>query len=101
MTEHEQQHGPSITTYAVILGALLVLTVATTAIAYVDLGPGNPIMAIFIAWCKMMLVVLFFMHVRYSSRLTMLFVGAGFIWLILLLAGTMQDVLTRGWTVTR
>jgi len=53
-----------------------------------------------IAACKALLVILFFMHVRYSSRLTWVFVGAGFFWLMILLALTLVDVLSRRWLPT-
>ena len=53
-----------------------------------------------IAACKALLVILFFMHVRYSSRLTWVFVGAGFFWLMILLSLTLADVLSRRWLPT-
>ena len=52
--------------------------------------------ALTIAVVKMLLVILFFMHVRYSSRLTWIFVAAGFIWLLIMLDLTLSDYLTRG-----
>jgi cytochrome c oxidase subunit IV len=86
----------SVRTYALVFLALLVLTALTTAIAFVDLGGGmNNVAAITIAVCKAVLVILYFMHVRYSDRLTWVFVGAGFFWLVILIGGTMDDVLTR------
>jgi cytochrome c oxidase subunit 4 len=86
----------SVRTYALVFLALLVLTALTTAIAFLDLGGGmNNVAAISIAVCKAVLVILYFMHVRYSDRLTWVFVGAGFFWLVILIGGTMDDVLTR------
>jgi cytochrome c oxidase subunit 4 len=86
----------SIGTYARVFLALLILTALTTSIAFVDLGGGwNNAVAITIAVCKAVLVILYFMHVRYSDRLTWVFVGAGFFWLLILIGGTMDDVLTR------
>jgi cytochrome c oxidase subunit IV len=86
----------SIRTYALVFLALLVLTGLTTAIAFLDLGGGiNTTVALAIAVGKALLVILYFMHVRYSDRLTWVFAGAGFFWLLILIGGTMDDVLTR------
>lgn len=84
-------------TYLQVFAALIVLTVATTLVAYVDLGPLNVITALAIAVVKMLLVALFFMHVRYSTRLTRLVVGGGLLWLGILFLLTMSDYVTRGW----
>ena len=62
-----------------------------------DLGPFNTIAALTIAVTKAVLVVLFFMHVRYSSRLTKLVVVSGFLWLALMIGFILADVGTRGW----
>ena len=83
--------------YVGIWFALLVLLALTWGLAQLDLGPFNPAVALAIACTKMFLVVLFFMHVRHSSRLTWLFVAAGFIWLIIMIDLTMSDYLTRHW----
>jgi cytochrome c oxidase subunit 4 len=91
-------HVVSVKLYAAIFGALLLLTLSTTGMAFVDLGGDlNAVVAVAIAIVKTLLVILFFMHVRYSSRLTWLFVGAGFFWLLILLTLTMTDPLARGW----
>ncbi len=89
-------HLVSPRTYVAIFLALMVLTGVTVGVAYVDLGPFNTLVALLIAFTKMMLVVLYFMHVRYSSRLTWAVVGAGFFWLALLLLLTLSDYVTRG-----
>jgi cytochrome c oxidase subunit 4 len=95
------QHVVSVKLYAMIFGALLVLTLSTTGVAFVDLGGNlNTIVALCIAIAKTMLVILFFMHVYYSSRLTWVFVGAGFFWLMILLSLTLADVLSRHWLST-
>jgi cytochrome c oxidase subunit IV len=92
------QHIVSIKLYATIFGALLLLTLATAGVAFVDLGGElNTIAALTIAIVKALLVILFFMHVRYSSRLTWVFAGAGFFWLLILLTLTMADPLSRNW----
>jgi len=67
----------------------------TWGVARFDLGPWNVIAAMTIAVAKMLLVILIFMHVRYSSRLTWVFVAAGFFWLFLMVTLTMRDYLTR------
>ena len=76
---------------------LLALLALTWGMARLDLGPFNPAVALAIAFVKMVLVILFFMHVRHSSRLTWLFVAAGFIWLLIMMDLTMSDYLTRHW----
>ena len=91
------KHVLSVRLYAVIFLALIALTLTTTGIAFIDLGGGfNVTVALTIAVVKALLVILFFMHVRYSSRLTWLFVGAGFFWLAIMMALTFGDFLTRG-----
>jgi cytochrome c oxidase subunit IV len=84
-------------TYFVIYVALLVLLALTVGAAYLDLGPWGAVIALIIALIKALLVILYFMHVRYSHPLVWLFAGAGFLWLVILLAGTLQDYLSRGW----
>lgn len=92
---HEHAHHPPISLYYKIFGALMILTVITIAVAFQDLGALNNIVALGIAGLKTTLVVLFFMHVKYESKLTKLFATAGFIWLAILLAFTLQDTETR------
>jgi cytochrome c oxidase subunit 4 len=90
------QHVDSIKTYTGIWLVLLVATALTTAVAYVDLGPFSVVVALAIAVVKMLLVALFFMHVRHSTRLTKLVVVCGLLWLAILLTFTLADVWTRG-----
>ncbi len=84
-------------TYYTIFAILMVCTYLTWQVAYFDLGPLNTIAALGIALFKAVLVVLFFMHVKGSTRLTKLVIVGGFFWLGILLALTMGDYLTRGW----
>lgn len=91
------EHIVSKKLYFTIFSALMVLTVITVAIAVVDLGRLNTIVALTIAVIKALLVVLYFMHVRYSSKLTWAFVGAGLFWLIILIAFTLSDYMSRSW----
>ncbi len=83
--------------YLGIFGVLMVLTVLTVAAATIDLGPFGIVVALTIAIVKATLVVLYFMHVRYSSRLTWLVIGSGVFWLFILLSITLSDYLSRGW----
>jgi cytochrome c oxidase subunit 4 len=95
MAPHE--HVDSVKTYAIVWLALLILTGTTTYIATINLGPFNVLVALAIATVKMLLVALFFMHIRYSTRLTRLVTFSGLFWLAILICLTMMDVLTRGW----
>jgi cytochrome c oxidase subunit IV len=89
--------------YFMVFASLLVLTALTTLAAYVDLDsylgvkliPMNTIVALAIAGCKATLVVLFFMHVKYSSHLTKVVVVAGLFWLAILITLTLSDYKTR------
>ena len=83
--------------YYTIFLALLVGTGITVAVAFVDLGPLNNVVMLSIACAKALLVVLFFMHVRWSTRLTWVVAASGFVWLIIMFGLTMTDYLTRGW----
>ena len=91
------EHIDSIKTYTLIFVALLILTAATSSVAYIDLGSFNIVVALGIAVLKMLLVALFFMHVRYSSRLTRVVVVGGMLWLGILLLLSMSDFVSRGW----
>jgi cytochrome c oxidase subunit IV len=95
-TKHEH-HVVGPKTYGLILGALLVLTAITTSAAYLDLGVLNPVIALAIACFKAVLVILFFMHIRYSSKLMMLTVGAGFFTFLVLITMTLSDYISRNW----
>jgi cytochrome c oxidase subunit 4 len=91
------EHVDSIKTYTLIFVALLILTAATTVVATIDLGAFNVVMALLIAVVKMMLVALFFMHLRHSTILTKVVVGGGMLWLGILLVLSLSDFVTRGW----
>ena len=77
--------------------ALLVLLAATWIIGYVDLGPFNLIVALAIAITKAIVIALFFMHIKESSRLLHLAAVAGVMWLLILISLTLSDYFTRGW----
>ena len=83
--------------YYQIFAALLIGTALTIAVAFIDLGAFNNVAMLTIAAGKALLVILFFMHVRWGTRLTSLVVASGFFWLLILFTITMSDFLTRGW----
>jgi cytochrome c oxidase subunit 4 len=86
-----------IRTYILIWALLICATFTTLGVAFIDLGPWNIVVALMIAFTKMSLVVLYFMHVKGQTNLTKIFVVAGFLFLGILIAVTMLDYGTRGW----
>jgi cytochrome c oxidase subunit 4 len=92
-----EPHVVPVPVYVAVFVALLVGTAATVWAAYVDLGPLNTILALGIAFAKATLVVLYFMHVRYSPPLVWLAVAWGIAWLGVLLLFTVADFQARGW----
>jgi cytochrome c oxidase subunit IV len=84
-------------TYFAIFVALVLLTGLTTTVAFFDLGFANPVVALSIAVLKSSLVVLFFMHMRWSSRLTMIIGGSALFWLGIMFVLLLSDYATRGW----
>ncbi|MDR3740901.1 MAG: cytochrome C oxidase subunit IV family protein [Terracidiphilus sp.] len=97
MSEHNEHHIVSPKVYLAILAALLAGTAVTIWASYIDMGPFNPIIALAIACTKAVLVVLFFMHVKYSTKLTKLTVGAGVFTFLILVGMTLADYFTRAW----
>jgi cytochrome c oxidase subunit IV len=107
LAEHKENHEGfddhahiGIPGYLVVFGILVVGTIVTYAVALLDLDgvlfPGaNTLVALLIAFFKMTCVVLYFMHVRWQSNLIWLTALAGFFWLAIMFAFTMQDYLTR------
>lgn len=93
MTDHV---APKTMYYWVFI-ALIIGTGLTVAAAEVDLGPLNNIVMLAIACTKALLVILFFMHVRWSTRLTWVVVASGFFWLLILFGLGMTDYVSRGW----
>jgi cytochrome c oxidase subunit IV len=89
------EHIVPVRIYLIIFVTLLVLTGVTTAVAYVNLGPLNVVVMLLIAFFKASLVILYFMHVRFTSRLTQVAAVSGFAWLAILIVLTLSDVLTR------
>ncbi|MBI5363292.1 MAG: cytochrome C oxidase subunit IV family protein [Planctomycetes bacterium] len=107
MSQHEhgsgQAHGGHhvhvvpLSLYFGIITVLFVLTAATVITAKMDLGAYNTVVALVIAITKATLVVLYFMHVRWSKKLVWIMVGSSLVWFSILIAFTMQDYLSRGW----
>jgi len=83
--------------YYLVFATLLLLTLVTVDVAFYDLGILSFPVAMFIATTKALLVIFYFMHVRYSSPLTWVFAMVGFFWLMILIGLTMADYLTRAW----
>jgi cytochrome c oxidase subunit 4 len=97
MSEHAHHIIP-IRTYVVIFGILMGLLVATVIGAYMPLPSWMHLpVAMTIAVAKAALIVMYFMHVRFSNRLTWVFSTAAFFWLLLLLVFTLADYYSRGW----
>lgn len=108
MSEHAEHHVVPVKTYLAVFFALLALTFLTVTAARMDLGepdvfgfrvPLNVIVALSIACIKATLVVLFFMHVKYSERLVQLVVASAFVWLVFLIAITLSDYGSRSWPI--
>jgi cytochrome c oxidase subunit 4 len=95
-SEHEHHVTPPIV-YVVIFGVLLVFTALTVGASFVEMGVFNPIVALAIGVIKATLVVLFFMGVKYSTKLTKLTVGCGLFTFIVLIGMTLADYITRAW----
>ena len=83
--------------YYAVFAALIVGTALTVGVAFIDLGVLNNVLMLSIAMTKALLVVLFFMHVRWGTRLTWVVAASGFFWLLILFGLTMTDYLSRTW----
>jgi cytochrome c oxidase subunit IV len=103
MSEHTERgaqgHVVPVGVYIGVFVALLCLTALTTGVAYIDLGAFNTVAALTIAVIKMLLVVLFFMHVKYAHGLTKIVIICGFFWLGIMITLSLSDELTRGWEI--
>ena len=90
-------HVAPLSLYYKVFLALMVGTILTVVVARFDLGGLNNLVMLTIACGKALLVILFFMHVRWSSRLTWVIAASGFFWLLILFGITMSDYMSRGW----
>jgi cytochrome c oxidase subunit 4 len=95
--EHAQHHIVTPLQYTYVFVTLLFCTGLTTAVAFVDLRWANPVIALAIACFKAVIVVLFFMHVAYQSRLIKMTIGAGFFLFMVLVTMTLTDYISRAW----
>src|SRR5690242_13601293 len=98
--EHSEHHVVSLKVYFTIFFALMVFTALTVGAAFMDLGGSlNVVIALTIAVIKATLVILYFMHVRYGTKLLWVVIGSSFFWLGILFVLILGDYLTRGWLV--
>ena len=95
--EHLDHHIVTPFQYMLVFGTLLLFTGITVGAAYIELGVLNPIVALGIASFKAVVVILFFMHVKYQSRLIKMTVGAGFFTFLVLITMTLSDYISRAW----
>ena len=95
--EHVEHHIVTPFQYMLVFGTLLLFTGITVGAAYVELGVFNPIVALGIASFKAVVVILFFMHVKYQSRLVKITVAAGFFTFLVLITMSLTDYMSRAW----
>jgi cytochrome c oxidase subunit 4 len=95
--EHSDHHIVSPAQYGMVFASLLIGTVLTVFAAQKDMGIFNPVIALAIACTKAVIVILFFMHVKYQSKLVKLTVGAGFFTFLVLITMTLSDYISRAW----
>jgi cytochrome c oxidase subunit 4 len=103
MSTHHDDHPHTghvvpINTYLLVFTALLVLTALTVWVAFIDLGAMNDVVAMAIATAKASVIVLYFMHLRYTTTsLTRMILIVGIFWVALLIVGIVDDYMTRDW----
>src|ERR1700723_3985662 len=95
--EHADHQIITQLTYGMVFSSLLIFTGVTVGAAYIDLGIFNPVVALAIACFKAVIVILFFMHVKYQSKLVKMTVGAGFFTFLVLVTMTLTDYMSRAW----
>jgi cytochrome c oxidase subunit IV len=97
MSPHNYDSASTVRSYVLVFVALMAFTAITVAAAFVNMGAMNNVVAMGIAVTKAVLVILIFMHVRDSSPLIWLTIGAGVLWLLIMMSLTMTDMVSRGW----
>ncbi|HEX9163864.1 MAG TPA: cytochrome C oxidase subunit IV family protein [Thermoanaerobaculia bacterium] len=97
--EEPTHHVTGLPVYFAVFIALMVLTILTVWVSRVPIGRANTLVALTIAVTKATLVILFFMHVIHSTRLTWIVILASFLWLGVLFVLTFADYLTRSWSL--
>lgn len=95
--EHTSHHIVTPAQYGLVFGTLLILTAVTCLVAFIDLKWANPVIALFIACFKASIVVLFFMHAKYQSRLIKMTIGSGLFLFLSLIVMTLSDYMSRSW----
>jgi cytochrome c oxidase subunit 4 len=95
--EHDEHHVVTPLQYGMVFGALLIGTILTVVAARIDMGLFNPVIALGIACTKAVIVILFFMHVKYQSKLVKLTVMCGFFTFLVLITMTLSDYISRAW----
>lgn len=95
--EHGGHHIVTPAQYGLVFGSLLTLTAVTCVVAFIDLKWANPVIALFIACFKASIVVLFFMHAKYQSRLIKMTIGSGLFLFLSLIVMTLSDYISRSW----
>jgi cytochrome c oxidase subunit 4 len=104
--DHQTYHGHAaphhqapLFMYFAVFFALMILTILTVYVSRIDLGAMNTLVAMVIAVCKAVVVILWFMHVIHSPRMTWIVVISSFLWLAVMFALFFADYLTRGWSI--
>ena len=95
--EHSEHHIVTPIQYVMVFGTLLFFTLVTVLAAYLDMGWLNPVIALGIACFKAVIVILFFMHAKYQSRLIKMTIGSGFFVFLVLIVMTLSDYISRAW----
>jgi cytochrome c oxidase subunit IV len=93
-------HVVPIKTYLLVFGSLMVLLALTVGVAKLDLGSANLAIAMLVAIVKATLIILYFMHARYGTRLVWVFAASSFLFLFIMIVITFGDYLSRGWLDT-
>ena len=95
--QHADHHIVTPIQYVMVFGTLLFFTLVTVGAAYIDMKWLNPVVALGIACFKAVIVILFFMHAKYQSRLIKMTIGSGFFVFLVLIVMTMSDYISRAW----
>lgn len=95
--EHDEHHVVTPAQYTLVFGTLLLFTLVTVGAAFVDMKWANPVIALGIACFKAVIVILFFMHAKYQSRLIKMTIASGFFVFLVLIVMTMSDYISRSW----
>lgn len=95
--QHGEHHLVTPRQYVLVFGTLLLFTLLTVGAAFIDMKWLNPVIALGIACFKAVIVILFFMHAKYQSRLIKMTIASGFFIFLVLIVMTMSDYISRAW----